>query len=97
MKLTKKKVFVMALALSLAAIISMGSLAWFNDADSVWNKFMIADSEDDTPDEIFSIDVCESRDTNGDGDFNEEGDNSRTDEGLTYVDIQPGDKLNKVR
>ena len=60
MKMTKKKVFVIALAICLVAIISMGTLAWFNAQDAVTNDFMIADSDDDTPNEIFSVDVWEN-------------------------------------
>ena len=59
MKLTKKKVFVAAIALCLIAIISAGTLAWFQASDEVTNKFMIADSDQDgTPD--FSVDVWEN-------------------------------------
>ena len=60
MKLTKKKVFVAALAVCLVAILSMGSLAWFSAQDEVDNKFMIATSEDLDPDDIFSVNVWES-------------------------------------
>ena len=60
MKMTKKKVFVTALAISLVAIISMGTLAWFTDSDSVTNKFYIASSDDDTPDEVFSVTLEET-------------------------------------
>ena len=59
MKLTKKKVLVGALAVGLIATISVGSLAWFSDEDVVENKFKIADSTDDDPEDIFSIDVKE--------------------------------------
>lgn len=89
MKLNKKKVFTLALAVCLIAILSMGSLAWFTDNDSVKNDFYIADSDDDTADEIFSVDVYENYDSNGDG----------TDEeyqsGIIYEDILPGDELQK--
>lgn len=84
MKMTKKKVFVAALAVCLVAILSMGTLAWFSDSDSVENKFMIADSEDDTPDEIFSVDVWENT---PDGDKDQDG--------YEYEDILPGDTLKK--
>ena len=62
MKNTKKKVFVVALAICLVAIISMGSLAWFTASDSVDNTFKIADSNDDAND-VFSIDLYEKKDT----------------------------------
>ena len=89
MKLNKKKVFTLALAVCLIAILSMNTLAWFTDNDSVKNDFYIADSDDDTADEIFSVDVYENYDSNGDG----------TDEeyqsGIIYEDILPGDELQK--
>lgn len=84
MRLTKKKVFVAALAICLVAIISMGSLAWFTASDSVTNKFLIADSEDDTPDEIFSVDVWEKT-----------PDSEEDTDGYEYPDILPGTTLVK--
>lgn len=61
MKLTKKKVFVAAVAICLIAIISMSTLAWFNATDSVTNDFMFDDSDHDgTPD--FVIDLFETED-----------------------------------
>ena len=59
MKMTKKKVFLAALAVCLVAIISMSTLAWFSDSDQVNNEFLIADSDDNTADDIFNIDVWE--------------------------------------
>lgn len=96
MKFNKKKVFVTALAVCLIAILSMGSLAWFSHKDSVYNEFFVADSEDNTPDKIFSVDVWEQKDDNGDGDFDDIGDVERTDATLTYRDILPGDELSKI-
>lgn len=84
MKMTKKKVFVAALAICLVAIISMGTLAWFSAQDEVTNNFMIADSDDDTANEIFDVDVWEK-----------DEDGERTDEGIQYVDLQPGSVLTK--
>ncbi len=84
MKNMKVKVLVIALAICLLAIASLGSLAWFNASDSVNNKFYIANSEDD-PDKIFSIDVWED-------------DNDGVDEKLDSIefdDILPGDDLYK--
>ena len=92
MKNTKKKVFVVALAISLVAIISMGSLAWFTASDSVDNTFKIADSNDNAND-VFSIDLYEKKDTDGDG----VGD-TRTDYGIVYGDnneVIPGADLCK--
>lgn len=96
MKFNKKKVFVTALAVCLIAIISMGSLAWFSHKDSVYNEFFVADSDDNTPDKIFSVDVWEQKDDNGDGDFDDTDDVERTDKTLTYKDILPGDELSKI-
>ena len=76
--------FVSALAICLIAIISMGTLAWFNAQDEVTNKFMIADSDDDTPDEIFSVDVWENT-----------PDGEKDQDGYEYTDILPGDTLKK--
>lgn len=84
MKLNKKKVFVTALALSIIAILSVGTLAWFSDEDEVTNKFYIADSDDTDPEDIFSVDVWEE---------NKVG--SVTDKGIVYKDILPGDELVK--
>ncbi len=89
MKLTKKKVFVAALAICLVAILSVGSLAWFSAQDSVTNNFYIADSEDNNPDDIFSVDVYEKYDSDGDGTPEE------YQSGITYNDILPGDVLAK--
>lgn len=83
MKMTKKKVFVAALAVCLVAVLSMGTLAWFSDSDSVTNRFMIADSESN-PNEIFSVDVWENT---PDGDKDQDG--------YEYKDILPGDQLKK--
>lgn len=89
MKMNKKKVFTLALAVCLIAILSMGSLAWFTDSDEVKNDFMIAGSDDDTADEIFSVDVFEEYDSNGDGT------DERYDKGINYTDVLPGDVLQK--
>lgn len=84
MKLNKKKVLVTALALSLVAIFSAGTIAWFSDEDKVTNKFFIADSSDTDPDDIFSVDVWEEN----------KGGNV-THGGIMYREILPGDKLVK--
>ena len=81
--MTKSKILVVALAISLVAVASMGTLAWFSANDSVTNNFYIADS-DDTPDDIFSIDVWER---------DEEG--GTPVDNIEYPDIQPGDDLYK--
>lgn len=89
MKMTKKKVFVVALAICLAAMTSMGSLAWFSAQDSVTNNFYIADSDDNDPNDIFSVNVYEKYDSNGD-EIPEE-----YEVGISYNDILPGDELDK--
>lgn len=78
--MNKRKILVTALALSIIAILSVGTLAWFSDEDKVTNHFLVADSDDDTADEIFSVDVWE---------------NGKSTEGLTYEDILPGSVLKK--
>ena len=84
MKLNKKKVFTLAIALCLIATISLGSLAWFTDTDSVTNDFLIAGSEDEKPDDVFSVDVWEIG-----------PDGTKDDDGITYPNILPGDELKK--
>ncbi len=96
MNLSKRKVLVVALAVCLVAILSIGTLAWFNYTDEVTNKFMVADSDQDgAPD--FAIDVKESAtDEDGnkvDADGDEEYD--LTDTGNTYTAIAPGDLIFK--
>lgn len=84
MKMNKKKVFVTALVVCLVAILSAGSLAWFSASDSVTNSFYIADSNGDGyPD--FSVEVLETDPTTEDP----------TSDGITYIQIAPGDKLSK--
>lgn len=84
MKLSKKKVFTLALAVCLIAILSLGSLAWFTDSDSVKNDFMVAGSENSNPDDIFSVDVWENT-----------PDGEEDQDGYEYEEVLPGDKLKK--
>ena len=89
MKLNKKKVFTLAIAVCLIATLSLGSLAWFTDTDSVTNDFFVAGSEDENPDDIFSIDVWEDAtedDPTGEG---------KIQDGIKFDDILPGDELYK--
>ena len=90
--MSKKKLISLSLVVIMIAILSFSTLAWFTDSETVKNDFMIADSDDDTADEIFSVDVWE--DKNGDGVADDEipGDD---EEGLTYKDVLPGDELAK--
>lgn len=50
----KKKVFLVAVAVCLVAIISAGTLAWFSDSDSVKSTFYVA-SSNEKADDIFSV------------------------------------------
>lgn len=87
MKLTKKKVFVVALAICLVATISMGTLAWFNATDSVTNKFEVLDSLTD-----FDVDVWEKVPDGDDADT-EPDEFGRGETGATshvYNDVVPG-------
>ncbi len=95
MKLNKKKIVTLALAVCLIAILSVGTLAWFTDSDSVTNKFHVATSTED-PDDIFSVDIKENVDTDGDGQPDtvvDEGDVA--DGGYDYQDIYPSAELVK--
>lgn len=94
MKMNKKKLLSLSLVIVLIAIMSFGTLAWFSADDEVTNKFYVASSDDTDPDDIFSIDLQEKVDTDGDGiadDTIAEGDG----EGEEYKDILPGDLLVK--
>lgn len=66
MKMNKKKIVTLALALSLLALVSAGTLAWFTDTDSVTNNFHVATSTQD-PDDVFSVTLQEKVDTDDDG------------------------------
>lgn len=80
MKLNKKKVLVASLAISLVAILSFGTIAWFSAEDSIENQFLFADSDDDGNTD-FTVDVVESNDPE--------------DDGLVFEEILPGDQLAK--
>lgn len=95
MKLNKKKVFVVSLVISVIAILSLGSLAWFNAKDEVVNKFLTADSTDTDADDVFSIDVWELVDTDEDGTDEEVGKGDTTENTATYDNVVPGDTLRK--
>lgn len=82
--MSKKKLFSLAVVVIMIAILSMSSLAWFSDSDEITNDFMIADSEDTTPDDIFSVDVWEKT-----------PDSDHDTDGFEYKDILPGDTLTK--
>lgn len=89
--MNKKKIFIVAAAVCLVAIISFGTLAWFTDEDQVTNKFLVAGSEDQNPDDVFSIDVWEDDDE----DDTNETDADKIQDGIEFEDILPGDDLYK--
>ena len=87
MKLTKKKVFVTALALCLVAIISVGTLAWFQATDEVTNHFQVSTDSEQKPD--FKIELFEHE-------ADEDGKISDTEvKTNTQDNVAPGDKLYK--
>lgn len=88
MKMTKKKVLVVALAVCLVAILSAGTLAWFNAQDQVVNYFQVS-TDDVTQDPDFKLDLFE-HEYNG-----EELDPNVEVEENTYKDVAPGDELPK--
>ena len=89
-KNTKKKLFVVAVAVCLIAILSFSTLAWFSDSESVKNDFIVSSDDDETPDDIFSVDVFEWID-------GEDPDEPEKVEegGHEFENVVPGDKLHK--
>lgn len=88
MRSMKKKVFLAAVAISLVAIISMGTLAWFQAEDSVENIFQVStESGSTTPD--FDIELFEHKADSTGRLSNEEVDEN------TYLAIAPGANLYK--
>ena len=86
MHMNKKKLLSLSVVIIMIAILSFSSLAWFSDADEITNEFMIADSESE-PDEIFSVDVWEDVDEDGEADVDQDG--------HTYENILPGGRYYK--
>ena len=84
MKLNKKKVLLSALAICILSVASARTVAWFSDSDSVSNHFYVANSDDDSGDEVFSVDVWEKT-----------PDEDKDQDGYTFEDILPGDLLTK--
>lgn len=94
MHMSKKKVMVVALVVCLIAILSMGTLAWFNYTDSVTNEFKVATDSEGNPD--FSLDIWETENDGDDTvDADGDGDPIISQEGNVYEDILPGDELAK--
>ena len=95
MKMTKKKVFVVALAICLLAVLSVGTLAWFTDKDEVDNYFQVSTDQAQKPN--FRITLYETEvdpTTNQFGDANGNGVIDKV-KGNTYTNILPGDVLPK--
>lgn len=86
----KKKLLFSAAALCLAALMAVGSLAYFTATKSITDTFLTATYDPDNPDQpvdpdkLFSIKLFES---NGAGDESEVG--------KTYNDIAPGSVVEK--
>lgn len=79
--MNKKKVFILALAVCLIAILSMSTLAWFNATDDVKNDFLFDDTDNDgSPD--FKVDIFETGEDPAIG-------------GKEYVHVAPGAVLEK--
>lgn len=95
MYFNKKKVFVIAIALCLIAILSFSTFAWFNASDEITNTFKMANSDGDS-DPDFTIEVWETE-TDGDDDADQDGDsdNKIAHDGITYDSINPGEVLSK--
>lgn len=95
--MNKKKLLSLALAVIMIAILSFGTLAWFSDSDDVTNNFYIASSDDPSdPDDIFSVDVWEKVDTDGDGNPDTIEPGKDADGGKSeFKNILPGSKYVK--
>ncbi len=96
MKMSKRKIFVSALAICLISVISMGTLAYFSDEDSATNKFMFADTSTDDPangsKNLFSVDLYEES-AGQTVDYKDLA--TREDKGIEYKNILPGTKYEK--
>lgn len=95
MNMNKKKVLSLSIVVIMIAILSFSSLAWFSDSDTVQNDFNISGGDDATPEDIFSMDVEENIDTDGDGIADETISEGEDAEGEQYDAILPGDVLVK--
>lgn len=91
--MSKKKLLSLSLVVIMIAILSFGTLAWFNDSDSVKNEFHVATSDDPSdPDDIFSVDLWEPVDKNEDGVIS---DDEKEQTGLKFENILPGATYDK--
>lgn len=86
----KKTIAIAAACASLLALTAFGTLAYFTADDTATNKFMVATTDPDDPDdELFGVKVTEDVETEpGKVEENDEG-------GYTYKDIMPGMTLDK--
>lgn len=94
--MNKKKLLSLALVVIMIAILSFSTLAWFNDNDSVKNEFFVATTEDGDntdPDDIFSVDLWEPVDEDGDGVISDE---EKDQDGLEFENITPGATYDKA-
>lgn len=85
--MSKKKLISLSLVVIMIAILSLSSLAWFNDSDEVTNKFYVATTDDgdpSDPDDIFSVDLWEET---------PEGEKEQV--GLEFENILPGASYDK--
>lgn len=83
--MNKKKVFILALAVCLIAILSMSTLAWFNSTADVKNDFMFDDTDGDgSPD--FEVIIYETKN---------DGTTDTTEDGNQYTHVAPGAVLPK--
>lgn len=96
MTFNKKKVFVVALAVCLVAILSFGTLAWFTDTERVDNIFNVTTS-DETGDPDFNVEIFETEVDPETGKIGDGDDDGSVEEvkGNTYDAIAPGDTLDK--
>ena len=91
--MSKKKLLSLSLVVIMIAILSLSSLAWFNDSDEVTNEFRIATSDDASdPDDIFSVDLWEPVDENNDGVIDED---EKEQVGLEFDNVLPGATYDK--
>lgn len=95
--MSKKRLLSLSLVVIMIAILSFGTLAWFNDTDEVTNKFHVATSDDPSdPDDIFSVDIWEKVDTDGDGEADTVKPGQDADGGgAEFKNILPGSKFIK--
>ena len=96
MKFTKKKVFVTALAVSLIAILSFGTLAWFTASQDATNYFHVTANEGGNAD--FALDLYETEVNPETGKFGDGEDADTTVDEVErndYNNILPGAELDK--